>query len=383
MIDVMSSTLSLVAAMQPEMIESTVITNARDLTAIRDRWLQVQKRCGVSASREMYDLFVGTIDVIGGRATPYVVIFSDDRGGRAMIVARLTQRAMPCKFGYLRLKTPNLLCLEIMDGGLITDGTAAARVAILSHLRERLASREVELIVVEHLPIEHDLFPSLWPKSLYADREVHWKLSLAGGYEAVLKKFSGKHRLTLRKKDRVLVEHFSGNVEVKQFTQPDQLETFLQQVSALVAKTYQGALGVGVQDNPRWRAILNLEAQAGRFRGYWLECDGSPIAFHLGAIWDGTYKLLAMSFLPEFAKISPGIVLHMRVLQLLCAEGATAVDYGFGDADYKRTYGSQSWEEATLYLYGTTPRAMLAWMLTSTCGIASRNAKKIIAATGA
>jgi CelD/BcsL family acetyltransferase involved in cellulose biosynthesis len=383
MIDVSTSTLSLVAAMTPDAIEPVIARSKQQLAAIRSQWFALQHECGMSAPQAMYDLFVGTLDVISGGSRPYVVIFKDQHGGRAMIVGRLSHRSLPCKFGYAKLTTPMLNCLEIMDGGLITDGTAAARAATLSHLRQMLTNREVELLIVERLSTEHELFQPLWSRALSAPREMHWKLSLADGYEQMLKKYSGKHRLTLRKKDRVLVEHFDNKVELKQFVHLEEVPTFLKTAAALNAQTYQGALGVGLRDDARWRAILNVEARAGRMRGYWLECDGVPIVFQVGAIWGDTYKLLATSFLPQHAKISPGIVLHMRVLHVLCEEGVKAVDYGFGDADYKRTYGSESWEESTLHLFGQTPRAMLAWGMSAIFGAASRSAKKIAVATGA
>jgi CelD/BcsL family acetyltransferase involved in cellulose biosynthesis len=47
----------------------------------------------------------------------------------------------------------------------------------------------------------------------------------------------------------------------------------------------------------------------------------------------------------------------MRVIDDLAQRGARVLDYGVGDADYKRSFGTSSRHEAKLVLYAPTFRA--------------------------
>jgi CelD/BcsL family acetyltransferase involved in cellulose biosynthesis len=128
--------------------------------------------------------------------------------------------------------------------------------------------------------------------------------------------------------------------------------------------------------------VLIAEARHGRFRGYWLERDGSPLVFQVGARWRNTYRLLATAYLPELRRFSPGIVLHMRVLRLLCESGIDSVDYGYGDAEYKRTYGSDCTEHFTLHLYGAGLKSCLARGIDASSDRASRFARRVTGVLG-
>jgi CelD/BcsL family acetyltransferase involved in cellulose biosynthesis len=49
----------------------------------------------------------------------------------------------------------------------------------------------------------------------------------------------------------------------------------------------------------------------------------------------------------------------MRLVEDLCAdETVDTVDYGFGDAEYKRRFGSRSWQEEDVLVYAPTARAV-------------------------
>jgi len=51
-----------------------------------------------------------------------------------------------------------------------------------------------------------------------------------------------------------------------------------------------------------------------------------------------------------------GTVLFLKVFDQLCRDPeVNCFDFGFGDAEYKRRFGTKHWDEATLYLFA--PRA--------------------------
>jgi CelD/BcsL family acetyltransferase involved in cellulose biosynthesis len=49
------------------------------------------------------------------------------------------------------------------------------------------------------------------------------------------------------------------------------------------------------------------------------------------------------------------------MLEDLCDDPSVDVlDFGFGDADYKRKLGTREWEDTSVLVYGRTPRALRA-----------------------
>jgi CelD/BcsL family acetyltransferase involved in cellulose biosynthesis len=87
---------------------------------------------------------------------------------------------------------------------------------------------------------------------------------------------------------------------------------------------------------------------------------------------DGVYHLQSTGFEPRLSELSPGQVMLVRVMRDLHESGVRAIDYGFGDAGYKRIYGTESWDEATIFLYASTREGRSARLLHRLAGAATR-----------
>jgi CelD/BcsL family acetyltransferase involved in cellulose biosynthesis len=281
---------------------------------------------------------------------------------RAVIVARFTSRASSFPLGYVRVPTPRLRCLDIVYGGLLTDGSAEAADLITAHLRALLDSREVEHILINHLPAASPLAAPLTALGAQpAPAEPHWVVALVpGSYEKTMAHHSSKHRSKLRRYDRLLCEAFDNDVRLEAFTEPADVPRFLECATSVAEKTYQDELGVAVKDSPRWRKVLKVEAEAGRMRSYVLLAKGKPIAYQNGALYGARYLCDGRGYLPEFRDLRPGNILSLRIMADLCERGVEWIDYGFGDAEYKQVYATENWQEQTLRFYGTGLKPRLA-----------------------
>ena len=87
---------------------------------------------------------------------PLVVIFRDEDGPRAAIVARTLWTRLRFHLGYWKVRLLRVRILHIVHGGLISDGTPQAQQAILEHLRGLLQTRQVHAISVNHMPVNHE-----------------------------------------------------------------------------------------------------------------------------------------------------------------------------------------------------------------------------------
>lgn len=343
-----------------------IATTIDEVLAMRSEWDKLREQSSIISPNADIDRFITTVKALGNKAKPYVALIRNEGKARAMILGRSQLRSGDFRFGYLRVPSPVLNSLDIVYGGVLNDASDIAIDAVVKHLRLLLTEAQFDQVSINHLPLRDPLSQALisddvlQSKSVCSNPNLHWQFDLEGkSYDQTISRFSRKHRYNMRRTDRLLVEHFSGNVKLRIFQHPQQIDELISGASQIVSQTYQARLG-GFSDTRLNRELVGLEAERGRLRAYWLECDGKPIAFQIGAVYANTYHLLSTAFLPQFKQLSPGQVLLVRVIKDLCNADINSIDYGFGDASYKRIYGSSSREEATVYLYAKTPKAMIS-----------------------
>lgn len=331
---------------------------------LREPWLRLRERGGVQSPNTDPDRFLAIVAAMGD-VCPYVVAFGPSEFPRALIVARSARRRASHRVGYLRCRTPLLWCLDVAYEGLLTDHQPESLRIALDYLAGQLAGGSFDLVSFNHLRSEQaQEVGAVVRRAVLSPPELHWRFELVpGSYEQTISGFSKKHRYNVRRVDRLLVDRLGGHVRLRVFTQQQALAEFLSPAARITARSYQGGLNVGLVDNPVTRAMLSAEATAGRLRCYWLEAKGEPIAHQVGCVHGDTYHLTATSFVPQFRELSPGQVLLIRVIEDLCTANVRWIDYGFGDAEYKRIYGTESWTEQSVRLYGRTPRATAAWVM--------------------
>ncbi len=328
------------------------LTTADRIGSVRAGWLKLRSLQARTPPSADPDRFLATLTAMKD-AAPYIAVLGGSDSPSAMVIARIQRRSSQRSLGYLRFGTPNLRYLDVVYGGLLTDLRPESCLQVSQHLQSLLDRGYIDCVAINHLPVRDPMFSALHARRmLIAPPEAHWRLLLhPDGYEKTIAGFSKKHRYNMRRCERQLRDHFNGHVRLRVFTRGP--EEFAPGADRVAASTYQFAMGVGFRDSAVWRAILESEACQARMRCYWLECEGEPIAFQAGCVYGDTYFLEAIGYLPEHQRLSPGTVLLLLVLQDLCSEGIGAVDYGFGHADYKEIYGTESWEERTVLLYGS------------------------------
>lgn len=89
-----------------------------------------------------------------------------------------------------------------------------------------------------------------------------------------------------------------------------------------------------------WRAAAADPALAAAFSGALLTVDGRPAAFSFDMDAGEVRYAIANSYLPAFAKHSPGKLLQYRNLLAARARGVARVDWGMGDSGYKQVLGA-------------------------------------------
>ncbi len=73
-------------------------------------------------------------------------------------------------------------------------------------------------------------------------------------------------------------------------------------------------------------------------------------------------------FDPAFKSCEPGSLVFMRMVENLVREGVRSLDFGAGPAAYKERFGDRHYLECDLWLFGKTPKALMAGSLLKAFG---------------
>ncbi len=182
-------------------------------------------------------------------------------------------------------------------------------------------------------------------------------------YEALLRVQSPKFLRTTLAKERKLGRQADGEVRfVFDERDPAALRTLMEWKSAQYRRT-----GRGDRFAKEWISALVRRLHEQRTPG----CSGvlsvlyvgeRPIAAHFGLRSATVLSCWFPSYDPEFAKYSPGLVLHLRMAEAAAAAGIGMLDLGRGDAEYKDALktGELTVSEGAVFVPGG--RAALHWL---------------------
>jgi hypothetical protein len=337
-----------------------VLRDPAELASVREVWLRMQHD-QIAADP---DFFAAAQRADPKIVRPHVVVLERDGEPDAMLVARIERLALAVRAGYRRLYAPQVHSLTVVYGGILGDVDEGTFRLLLGSVRRSLADGEADVAIFRYLPLDSAFYriaatelPFLGRQHV-ADSEIHWELTLPGSLDEILGALSSSTRQTVKRYTRRLEREYPGRISSRVFTDPAELDDFFRDVEPVSAKTYQRALGVSFGDTPAHRERTRVSMEHGWFRGYVLYLDGRPCAFHYGELYGGRFRHGRPGYDPELAGLRVGTYLLLRLLDDLCRrEDARVVDYGIGDADYKRRFGTRSWREGNVLVYAPTWRA--------------------------
>lgn len=189
-----------------------------------------------------------------------------------------------------------------------------------------------------------DVFRLFTPQQL----QPRFRTQLPDTVEAYwAEQFERKTRSDIRRRRKKL-----GSYRLTVTNQPDEVAPFLHAAAGISAHSWQTRMmGNRVSESTQEKRTLQSLTSAGRFRGYLLTVDDEPIAFSTVTIRDGMAWGEEMGFDQRHARQSPGTVLMSEVIDDLIRSGQVkTLDFGLGDAQYKRRFSNDVSESADIWL---------------------------------
>ena len=355
-----------------------VARTADEVEALRGTWE------GVRWSRMDADIdfFLAVAGSRPGVLRPHA-LFRD--GGRAALVARVENVQLRSYIGYRPVYQPTLRSLTVVHGGLAGAESEADALALVDELRGALVRGEADVAQLPAVPVGSPLHraagrrPGLACRQHGADVALHRRLRLPATFDELLASRSKSTRESVKRYSKKLLRDHGDRLKVEVLRRPDDRERIFRDLEVVAAKTYQRGLGVAFDDTPEQRALTELGLARGWFRVWVLYLDGEPIAFWPGYAYNDVFFIGTPGYDPAYADYRVGQFILTRMLGDLCAdEGVTFVDYGFGDAEYKRRFGSESWEETDVRIFAPTFKAVRANAVTTGIDGSVRLAKKVV-----
>jgi hypothetical protein len=284
------------------------------------------------------------------------------RGGEpvALWVGRVEAAKVPLRFGYKTLLETPVRRLTLIEGGAIGEQTEDICRAFASHLVTLLAGQNFDLVSLEQVnvaEVQYQTIVCAFKRTQLChaqDPAAHWTLQLPGTWEEFLKRRPKKHRYWIKRLSVVLNRDFGGEWSIRRHTSPEEAGQFVDAAESIAGNTYQRALGAGFCRNEENARRVDLAARQGQLRGYVLFIRDEPRAFWHCRTYKQTLYLSATGYDPAYRSYELGTVLLMKVFEDHCGTDIERVDFGLGDADYKRRFASDHFVETTLHLFPKT-----------------------------
>jgi len=173
-------------------------------------------------------------------------------------------------------------------------------------------------------------------------RYTRWYADLDGGFDTWLAGLSANTRQGVRRKAKKIAAESGGELDVRRFRTPEELEAFHDVARRISLRTYQEKLlGSGLPDTPEFLGDMVALAAADKVRAWLLHIGGEPAAFLYCPVAGDTVIYAHVGHDPAFNDWSPGSVLQLEAMRDLFGESRFArFDFTEGEGQHKRAFAT-------------------------------------------
>jgi hypothetical protein len=321
-------------------------------------------------------------------ASPYVLVVEKDKAPQAILVARLENYQFSPSIGYFKLLKINGKAITVLTDGIL--GTLNIEVVNLlyQHLWHLLSNGSADAVIFSNLK-EDSLFskfllefgPSLWcnkkPKW-----SAHWMMNVPSTAGQLLREMKSKHRISVLKRKKELESKFPNNVTWRWVKEFKDLNGLCLDLESLASRTYHRALHAGFIDDEEHRNRFALFVERGMLRMQLLLIEGQIGAFWIGVVYKKIFHSIETAYDPNLTKFTPGTLVFLNMIDELAREKVERIDFGLGDADYKRRFGKTSKREATIQVFSPSPKGVTLRTYFYITEILDKMVRKLLQETG-
>ena len=360
----------------------TVARTIEEVEGLRDVWEALQPE-RLTAD---FDYHLTVLRHAPAVVRPHVVVLEHNDSPAALAVGRVEEIDLTARVGYATVLSPRVRALTISQGGLLgVDGQAAE--PLFAALSGALAQDDLHVLRLRLLRVGervHELAhsrPGLLTRQYLGVQVERWRARVPATFDDYLAARSSKTRSNVKRYARRLEDRFGDGVSFRVFRTPDELEELMRDTEAVHVKTYQHGMGAGLNRTELERRLRELAAERGWFRGFVLYLDDVPAAFWHGTAYRGVFYTGPTGYDPAHRDLRLGTYVLGKMVEKLCGE-VDWMDFGSGDAEYKRHFSDENRLEEDVTVFAPRPRAVAINLAQTTVRGASRASKALLARSG-
>jgi CelD/BcsL family acetyltransferase involved in cellulose biosynthesis len=152
--------------------------------------------------------------------------------------------------------------------------------------------------------------------------------------EYLSKRMSSRSRHTLRRKERRLFRN--ADVRVDYYAGKQVTDEIMSRIAGVQEESWMKRRGVAVLGQRFYRKFLLTMAQAGLGCLWLMTIDGADAAFQYAYVAHKNLYFRWTAFKLKYESLSPGQSLMMHMIRDACHNDILSIDFGPGDAEYKR-----------------------------------------------
>jgi hypothetical protein len=360
-----------------------VARNRAEVETMRPAWQQMQWHPNADI-----DYFLTIIASRRELIRPHVILVSRNGTPQAMLIGRIAEFAIRDRLIPVMFQRPVARSLEIVHGGVLGDPSHSLCAVLLDAAEATFAEHEADVIFLSHVDTASRFHDAAVAKAPFLCRD-HFRTSaitrittLSESYAEFLSARSKNTRRNLRRHSSLIPARFPDRWSIHCYSRPDDVQRLIEDAEHIAANTYHRGLGTGFRPDAETHAVLTLAADRHWLRAYVLYIDGAPRAFWNGIIYQRTFHTWTTGYHPDYAGYHPGTFLLAHIFNDLCGnDDVQQIDFGHGDAQYKRSYCDIERREACIYIFAPTVSGFALNAARSAATLAREGARSALKAT--
>jgi CelD/BcsL family acetyltransferase involved in cellulose biosynthesis len=175
-----------------------------------------------------------------------------------------------------------------------------------------------------------------------------------------------------------------GRTQLTRVTEIEQIPDFLNAAHAISQQSWQSRrYGLRIRNDENELRQLSALAQHGMLRSYLWSVNDKAAAFAICNQHRGCFRYEEIAYCAEFAQFSPGrTMLYQIVEDLMAHDSPRCLDFGGGDAEYKRQFANRQLRSGTVWLVPGTVRANLSLSYLRACRSIRATGRAVIKSSG-